>query len=173
MGIGKNESGDSRVERSAYPSLRRLKPPATSPATSPAISPIISLRGAGLKQGTAARAAGVSAREGRDWNCWKNIGTNGSAYNEGSRGLRLGFWGIRCLHRKDKGGTPCGGATLTGCKERKNARIKDKLLKNKRTFRVRSISHYRTIVLVCQESLRLGSELRVMKEELSGNQATR
>jgi hypothetical protein len=35
-----------------------------------------------------------------DWNFWKKIGTNGGAYNEGTKGLRLGFWGIRCLERK-------------------------------------------------------------------------
>jgi hypothetical protein len=31
----------------------------------------------------------------------EKIGTNGGAYNEGTRGLRLGFWGIRCEQRKE------------------------------------------------------------------------
>jgi hypothetical protein len=35
-----------------------------------------------------------------DWNLGKKIGTNDGAYDEGTKGLRLGFWGIRCLERK-------------------------------------------------------------------------
>jgi hypothetical protein len=99
LGIGKNESGDSRVESSTQLSLRRLKPPAISLAISPAIPP----RGSRLKQATPVRSAGASAGEERDWNFWKKIGTNGGAYNEGTRGLRLGFWGIRCLQRIREG----------------------------------------------------------------------
>jgi hypothetical protein len=90
VGIGKNENGDSRVESSTHPSLRRLKPPA------------ISLRGVGLKQYT--RQSSGCKRQGRkglefleiNWNEWRRV-------NEGTRGLRLEFWGIRCLERKGEG----------------------------------------------------------------------
>ena len=56
----------------------------------------ISVRG-GAEAGDTRKSRGASAREERDWNFWKKFGTNGGAYNEGTRGLRLGFWGIRCL----------------------------------------------------------------------------